>query len=320
MNYEGEFRDFLITQLKEKFQIQDDVNLLFYLFLRFNCVSGKTEICANEFMQFIMHQLYIVDESKGVYFDNQFFTYQWNVENSLYNIFDEWYFMVFEMINSDLNGNTRNLKQERKNILQDITQKANRKIQKYKDSVYKQEILKYFKLQLLNESFLVKILSVPTLPKVQQIEVRLSDEECLERYLDAANFNTTNTKIIAESTIRDYLFKNLGLIEEGLVPMGKEVATQEGRIDILAKDKHGTYVIIELKTEIDKRLIWQCLYYPEVVKKEYPNTNNPRIITVCPIYPDYLLMVLKKLPQVELYQYKIHSTNSKIEMIQISKL
>lgn len=152
------------------------------------------------------------------------------------------------------------------------------------------------------------------------MEIRLTDEECLERYLQAEHFNTTNTKIITEANLRDYLYLHLDLIEQGLRPIGKEVLTDEGRIDILAKDKNNNYVIIELKTEVDKRLIWQCLYYPEVLPNKFPVNGAIRVITVCPEYPDYLVIVLKKLQHVELFQYQMHSTNSRIEDLNISKL
>lgn len=320
MNYECEFRDFLMENLKIKYRINDDINLLFYLFARYQCLSNKKEIDPHKFMQFVIRQLYIIEDTDSVSFQGNDFTYYFAAENSLRNIFDEWEFWLFTSPSFDLNGNRRNMHQEIKTVMETIKENANRKILKYKNSKYRKEILRYFKIQELNQMLKVEIQDVPNLPGVPQLDIRLSDEECLERYLHAEQFNTTNTKIITEASLRDYLFSNLNLIEDGLTPIGKEVPTDEGRIDILAKDKNGHYVIIELKTEIDKRLIWQCLYYPEVLPHEFPVTSSIRVITVCPEYPEYLLTVLKRLPLVELYQYEIHSTNSRIEDIQISKL
>ena len=317
MNYECEFRDFLMEQLQKKFNIYDETNLLLYLFLRYDCINSKKNATQSDFMQFVLHQLFIMSDGNSVSYDNIDFTFSYAQENSLRNIFDEWEYILFHASATDLNGNPRNTTVEKQKILDDIKLAASKKIQKYRNSIYKQEILKYFKLQRLNETFKIQIQEVPDFILIKQIDIRLTDEECLERYLHAEQFNTTNTKIITESSLRDYLFNHLDLIEAGLIPIGKEVATEEGRIDILAKDKHGNYVIIELKTEIDKRLVWQCLYYPEVLHYEYPVQSSVRVIAVCPEYPDYLLTVLKRLPQVELFQYQLHSTCKKIENIKI---
>ena len=322
MNYESEFRDFLIKNLKKKFQIQDETNLLFYLFLRYLCLFDGTalNIASKDFMQFIMRQLYIIDEPDGVVFNDQFFTYYFAQENSLANIYCEWYFQVFDSISLDLNGNQRQMKDEAKKAIAKIRKNATKKNQKYKNSTYHQEILKYFRLEELNAMLNVSLMDVPDLDSVNQLDIRLWDEECLERYLQAEQFNTTNTKVISEASLRDFLYVNLELLEIGLKPIGKEVVTEEGRIDILAKDKDGHYVIIELKTESDKRLIWQCLYYPEVLPKNFPVSSPIRVITVCPEYPEYLLTVLRRLPLVEMFQYESHSTNSKIENLKIYKI
>ncbi|MGN2386238.1 endonuclease NucS domain-containing protein [Pseudomonas syringae] len=55
-----------------------------------------------------------------------------------------------------------------------------------------------------------------------------------------------------ESKIRDYLSDNLELIEKGLMLIKKEFPLENshgagGSIDILAKDKLGHYVVIEIK-------------------------------------------------------------------------
>ena len=271
-----------------------------------------------DFMQFVLNQLYIVDENSGVKYNNQFLTYSFAMENSLRSIFDEWHFYLFSTPAIDLNGNKRDIISEKKEYSKKIKNFACRKIQKYKTSKYKEELLKYFKLMELNKLFNIEIMEVPTLQGVHQLDIRLTDEECLERYLHAEKFNSTNTKIITESQLRDYLFANLNLLDETLYPIEKEAVLQEGRLDILARDDDENMVAIEIKTEIDKRLVWQCMYYQESLKKKYK--NKIRVITVCPSYPEYLLIVLKKIPDLEMYQYQLHSTNSKIEDIQIKKI
>lgn len=319
MNYECEFRDFLIKHLKEKFQIFDETNLLLYLHLRYDCLNNKKTTTPKDFMSFLLHELYIIEENDGVVFENHFLTTSFAMEDSLHNIFSEWEFRLFSMPSIDLNGNKRNIQKEKSKTTTKIKSSANRKIQKYKNSEYKEYLLKYFKLMELNRIFKVSLTEVPTLPEVKQLEIRLTQEELLERYLQAETFNSTNTKTISESQLRDYLFSNLHLLNHDLIPIEKESVVGEGRVDILAKDNQDNLFIIEIKTENDKRLIWQCIYYQEILKNKYKETKNIYTITVCPEYPEYLLIALRKIPRLEMYKYIIHTTSHKIEDVKIEK-
>ena len=102
----------------------------------------------------------------------------------------------------------------------------------------------------------------------------------------------------------------------------KEYQTKEGRVDIVAKDKDGNLVVIELKTENDKRLIWQCMYYPDEVKKglgAYEKDKGVRMITVAPEYPEHIGRPLEKLGYVESYTYTIKAFNGVIEEMNVKK-
>ena len=322
MNRESELRDILISALKTKFQILDEQNLLLYLNLRYQCLNNKyqNEKFSEPFMRFVLRELYIIPETYGITFGDEDFCFAYASENSLTNIFDDWNFSIYQNTFLAPNGQPLDTHKYEKSIYDKVTKKAKRKLQKYKDSQYKDDILKYFKLVALNEFFNVTITDVDDLDELEQVEIRLSDEELLERYIQAADFDTLNVKIITENNLRDYLYNHLSLIEEGLTPLGKEIPAQEGRIDILARDKNGNIVILELKTEIDKRLIWQCLYYPEIIKNQYQTKEKIRCIAVCPEYPDYLLVVLRKLPNIELIQYNVVSTNHTITQLQFTEI
>ncbi len=320
MNQEVELSDILTTHLTQKFQIFDWQNLLLYLNLRYDCLNKyEKEKSAEQFMRFILRELYVIPENTGLVWNQKLFTFAFSSENSLANIFDDWQFTLYQHQFIDKNGKPLKVDEYEKNIYDKITQKAKRLFKKYKNSKYENEILKHFKLICLNKHFDVCISDVADISGLEQLEIHLSIEEQLERYVQAAEFNTINVKLISENNLRDYLYYHLNLIEDGLTPIGKEIPANEGRIDVLARDKNGNIVVLELKTEIDKRLVWQCLYYPMVVKKQYQTQDKIRLITICPQYPDYLFDVLKQIPDVEMIQYEIISTNQQIQDIRFVK-
>lgn len=318
LNIESSFREFLVTNLQNKFNIQNEQELFLYLNLRYEILRGRL-IQGASFMSFLLKELFIVEINRHVFFNDIELTYGFTTENSLLNIYDDMCYCLFDrrMYKS---GKVINVNEYKKEILDQISNKAKRQIAKYRNSNYRNELIQYFQLCELNRIFDVTLSSVPDLDGVEQQENKESVEVTLAKYLQLENNHTENTKIIAENDFRDYLYNNLYLIEKGLIPIEKEADANEGRIDILAKDKDSNLVIIELKTEIDKRLIWQCLYYPEVIKKRVGEHTKVRMMTICPSYPDYMLDVLKKISDIEMYEYTIKSTDYKIEHVEISKL
>ena len=53
--------------------------------------------------------------------------------------------------------------------------------------------------------------------------------------------------MVSEKTVEDILEHNLELIEPGMTLVSRQLATEVGRIDLFARDRNGTYTIIELK-------------------------------------------------------------------------
>ena len=92
-----------------------------------------------------------------------------------------------------------------------------------------------------------------------------------------------------ESHLRDALAKDLNLIEQGLTlykdtesdKNGVEFTVGSGRIDILAVDTNGQFVVIELKKFRGRnRALGQILYYMGWIEKNMPNGNNCRGIII----------------------------------------
>jgi RecB family endonuclease NucS len=71
-----------------------------------------------------------------------------------------------------------------------------------------------------------------------------------------------DASISLECDIEDHLIANLDALEKGLTFIDSQVVIEIGRIDILAKDKTGERVIIEIKTgEAKDKAIGQIARY-----------------------------------------------------------
>jgi hypothetical protein len=133
--------------------------------------------------------------------------------------------------------------------------------------------------------------------------------------------NIDNSSFAYEADLRDYLAKNLKIIEEGLVLYkdkdGKNgieysVDEQNKRIDILAIDKNKNPVIIELKVNRGyEKVIGQCQYYKNKIKKLF-NVNKVRVIIIARQITDYLKMATMDMDDYELFEYKLNIELSKI--------
>ncbi|MGB9706393.1 MAG: endonuclease NucS domain-containing protein, partial [Pyrobaculum sp.] len=64
------------------------------------------------------------------------------------------------------------------------------------------------------------------------------------------------------------LVRNPSIIEEGLEVLGVEVPTDVGHIDILARDRSGRYVIIEVKRDVATHdAVFQLARYVELYRR-----------------------------------------------------
>ena len=111
--------------------------------------------------------------------------------------------------------------------------------------------------------------------------------------------------ISMEKDLRDFLADNIFLVEKGLTLIEKEYDTrEEGRIDLLCKDKEGSHVIIELKKgRIGHEVVGQTLKYIGWVQK---NKNKKARGIIIVSEPDdklhYATLPLKDLVRVKYYK------------------
>ncbi len=96
---------------------------------------------------------------------------------------------------------------------------------------------------------------------------RMMEEKDRERELITGGFTL-------EEELERQVVSNIGALEGGLKLIGRQYKTSTGIIDILAEDKNGRLVIIELKSGYaDISVLSQLLKYMSAMKKEYPEKS-----------------------------------------------
>jgi len=121
---------------------------------------------------------------------------------------------------------------------------------------------------------------------------------------------------VPERLIENALAENLEVIEEGLRFAGRQVEVPGvGRIDILAYDKNGTPVVIEVKSgKADDATLTQLLaYMSEIGKKE---GKTPRGVITAEDFTRKLQHAVKTLNNVKLVRITTKVTIEKVEEIQ----
>jgi len=115
-----------------------------------------------------------------------------------------------------------------------------------------------------------------------------------------------------EAHLRDFLAKNIELVEPGLRlyeaagRRGVEFPVDGGRIDLLAVDARGTYVVIELKLSQGRnRTLGQLLYYMGWVDQHLGNAPCRGVIIASDITNE-LSTAVARVPGVTLARYRMN--------------
>jgi len=117
-----------------------------------------------------------------------------------------------------------------------------------------------------------------------------------------------------EADLEGYLANNLGDIEEGVKLYvspdgvnGRQFSTDVGRIDLLALDKNGDFVVIELKAgQATDRASSQILRYMGWVKRHIAGNRKVRGIIVCMNATDGLKYATSTLENLSIKEYEVH--------------
>jgi hypothetical protein len=125
----------------------------------------------------------------------------------------------------------------------------------------------------------------------------------------------------AERDLHNYLVNNLTKIEPGLKlyqepagTLGNEFPIDDKghRIDILALDKMGIPVIVELKvSKGHEKVVGQVLYYEAMVKKLL-HADKTRIVIVASQISPELKLASETIKNIELFEYKISMELSRV--------
>ena len=286
-----------------------------YLYIRCAVNKGEKKLTDRELANFILSELNIsvfFNEDKTepqyiVYNNTKVYVYKWKID-----------FIDNLRFRAGLEGEM-NLKP----IIDDIFIKGYRKSYKYKQLKEYKEYIKYYRLIALNEEFNAKpsySAGVKGFKKHKNHNAyKRSMEEKLQSVLQSSKFlGSHTTSHINEEQLEDYIADNIGIIEEGMNYLDRQIEIPGGIIDILGKDKNNNVCVIELKIGEDKSLVWQAIHYPKEIGKRY-NTKKVRMITVAPSYSKYILEALKEIKAVEALSYTLRVSEGKIQEINVKK-
>lgn len=113
-----------------------------------------------------------------------------------------------------------------------------------------------------------------------------------------------------ERDLEEYISRNLEQIEGGLTmyseegSSGRQYSTDVGRIDLLATDKEGNFVVIELKAGLaTDRVIGQVLGYMRYVRKNLAKGKDVRGIIVAEDFDERLKYAAAEIPKLKLKKY-----------------
>lgn len=135
-----------------------------------------------------------------------------------------------------------------------------------------------------------------------------------------------STEFLLEKDLQRYLAENLECIEPGLKLYEDEdlrgIEYEAGggrRIDILAVDRSGAFVVIELKVSRGyDRVVGQLLRYMNWVRRDLADPGQKvRGIIVCRSMSEDLRLACSSIKDVELYEYKLSVAVSKVPSLQL---
>jgi len=136
-----------------------------------------------------------------------------------------------------------------------------------------------------------------------------------------------SSEFLLERDLQRYLAENLGCIEPGLRLFEDEdirgIEFEAGggrRIDILALDKEGSFVVLELKVSRGyDRVVGQLLRYMNWVRKELAEPGQRvRGIIVCRTMSEDLRLACASIKDVELCEYTLSVTVSRVPPLELS--
>jgi endonuclease len=126
--------------------------------------------------------------------------------------------------------------------------------------------------------------------------------------------SAVDTAFGLERDMQRALRENIEQLEQGLTidDGGREQTVASGRIDITARDTHGNFVVIELKTgEADRDAVAQILAYMGDLMEDEPNASI-RGVLVAKSFEPRARAAARAASSVQLVQYGYRFTFEKV--------
>lgn len=287
--HEGDIAEILMTGLKHRYGTQEENRLFPLLYLRRHLLGEKT----GSMTDFMLKELNLSEKCR---YKETALSQGMVVQN----FYDNLAFI------GTLHHEIRDLE----TIKKKLNRTARFRARKYRSLEEYDIFYRYFLVEELEKAFHLSFSPPKIFPDIlyetEEMPYRRCLEEKLIAHIHAVKMESSHISFVSEEQVENYLSKNLYILEEGLTLTGKQVVVDGGRIDILARDRQGVTVIIEIKVEEDKDILWQCTHYPEQIKK-LEKTDRVRMMTFCPSYRPQILHHLKELSHVEIFTYKAFS-------------
>lgn len=117
------------------------------------------------------------------------------------------------------------------------------------------------------------------------------------------------TQLSLERDLEAFISDDVSTIEDGLSlydEKGRQYSVESGRIDLLARDKDGGIVVVELKAgEAKDASLTQILAYMEDIKTKHSKVEKIRGMIIAHAFSPRLIKAVSFLPNVELLIYKV---------------
>jgi hypothetical protein len=166
-------------------------------------------------------------------------------------------------------------------------------------------------------------------PIHEMIEGDVAREEALEVDVEeeVGEAPAGSTEFLLEKDLQRYLAENLNCIELGLGlyeedgVRGIEFDAGGRRIDILAVDREGALVVIELKVSRGyDRVVGQLLRYMNWVRKELADPGQRvRGLIVCRAISEDLRLACANIPDLELLEYALSVTVKRVAPLRFAQ-
>ena len=301
--YESELEDVLLRQSERQYGIQGTTCLVRYLMRRFLILemeNGKLPIQKRgeeplRFMSFWLKELAIPVNDRTFRFRNEHFSSLAFYGTPLRNIYDN---LLHQLSIERILSNEKPVDEwtEAKNDVTEWLKIAKQKSQKYaKHKDIYPYYLKHHLLDCLNDTYEATVQHPTYLDGFDYTDdvLKVSEEEVCRRYILAFQECLTDGELLAEAELEEYVIHHLDEIEPGLTIVQSQYILPNGRIDVLAKDRNGQYVVIELKVEKDTDCIWQRWYYTKEIKQRF-GQDSVRFIVILPeFYPEIVEPLLE---------------------------